>query len=242
MSLDDLTSLLHGAAEYAVDQLCDQSRLMPFAVTLDTQGNIKFVTEDSGQLSLDEEILSSLRFSGSIRPTSLLSLCSINLGLIDFITPPPVWHQRCRFSQSAVGGSKQVVGSQLCYGIGVAQDRFKQVMDRIDELNTQDPNQELVEGVSCSKELAYSKRVTDWVKCLESHPSEELLIAARGQHVQRWTIPRDRYKRDRKGYLLWRETLKVFHAKTVTDLMREAGYPQESTEQVERIIRKTNIR
>ena len=61
MSLDDLTSLLHGAAEYAVDQLCNHARLMPFAVTLDTQGNIKFVTEDSGKLSLDEEILSSFR-------------------------------------------------------------------------------------------------------------------------------------------------------------------------------------
>lgn len=124
----------------------------------------------------------------------------------------------------------------------MAQDKLKQVLSRIDELNTQDPNSELLEGGSTPKELAYSKRVTDWVQRLEPNPSEELLIATRGQHVQRWTIPRDRYPRDRKGYLLWRETLKVFHAKTITEIMRQVGYPQESIEQVERIIRKKNIR
>ena len=61
MSLDDLTSLLHGAAEFAVDQLCHEAELKPFAVTLDMQDNIKFITDDTNQFSLDEEVLSSIR-------------------------------------------------------------------------------------------------------------------------------------------------------------------------------------
>jgi len=61
VSLDELTTLLHGAAEYAVDQLCSQARLAPFAVTLDKDGNIKYVTEDSDQFSIDDEVLSSIR-------------------------------------------------------------------------------------------------------------------------------------------------------------------------------------
>jgi len=42
-------------------------------------------------------------------------------------------------------------------------------------------------------ELAYSQWVTHWVKQLEPSPSEECLIVARGQHVQRWKVPRTSY-------------------------------------------------
>ena len=84
--------------------------------------------------------------------------------------------------------------------------------------------------------------MTDWVRRLEPNPSEELLIAARGQHIQRWTISREKYPLDRKGYLAWRETLKQFHAEKGGQIMQEAGYPSESIEKVQRIILKKNIR
>ncbi|MCM8794425.1 MAG: DUF4202 domain-containing protein [Candidatus Omnitrophica bacterium] len=111
--------------------------------------------------------------------------------------------------------------------------RLESVIEQIDRLNAQDPR---------GYELPYSQWITDWVKRLSPKPSEELLIAARGQHVQRWTVPRDRYPRDRTGYLAWRETLKKFHAETVAGLMRTAGYPEKSVQKVERIILKKNIR
>lgn len=122
------------------------------------------------------------------------------------------------------------------------EKRLQRVLEAIDALNRQDPNQEQVDGKPVPKELAYSMRLTDWVRRLAPHPSETLLIAARGQHVQRWRIPRNRYPDDRKGYLLWRQTLKEFHAKTVTALMREAGYGEESIRQVEQVILKKNVR
>ncbi len=111
--------------------------------------------------------------------------------------------------------------------------RLEQVLNEIDRINRTDPR---------GYELPYSEWLTGWVKQLEPHASEELLIAARGQHVARWKVPRDQFPMDRKGYLGWREKLKGLHAGTVSWLMRQAGYPPESIEKVERIILKKNLR
>ena len=120
-------------------------------------------------------------------------------------------------------------------------DRFSRVLARIDQLNSEDPNTELVEGRPVPRELAYAQRVTAWVLRLRPAASEALRIAARGQHVQRWTIPRDRYERNRRGYLRWRETLKAFHADTVAAAMREAGYREEEMAPVRRIMGKREL-
>jgi hypothetical protein len=125
--------------------------------------------------------------------------------------------------------------------MGEVSNRLQQLLQRIDELNSQDPNQELVEGVPQPRELVYSQRLTAWVTRLAPQASEALCIASRGQHVCRWTIPRSRYEMTRRGYLRWRETLKGFHADTVATLMREAGYPGEVIERVRRIMSKRHL-
>lgn len=119
--------------------------------------------------------------------------------------------------------------------------QLEQLLSKVDELNSQDPNQEMVDGVAQPRELVYSKRLTAWVLRLNPQASEALRIAARGQHVCRWTIPRNRYEMNRRGYLRWRETLKAFHADTVARLMRETGYSEEMIEQVRRIISKRHL-
>ena len=123
----------------------------------------------------------------------------------------------------------------------MSRDRLTQVLDRIDRLNGEDPSTEIVEGVQQPRELVYSKRLTAWVLRLNPQASEELRIAARGQHVRRWTIPRDRYEMNRRGYLRWRETLKAFHVDTVAGLMREVGYPDEAVQRVREIMGKRQI-
>ena len=120
-------------------------------------------------------------------------------------------------------------------------DRLQRVLARIDQLNSQDPNTELVSGIAQPRELVYAQRLTDWVLRLDPDASETLRIAARGQHVQRWTIPRERYERNRRDYLRWREVLKAFHAQTVTGLMEEIGYPAAMAEQVRRVILKKDL-
>ena len=120
-------------------------------------------------------------------------------------------------------------------------ERFARVIERIDQLNSQDPNSEAVGGVSHPRELLYAQRLSVWVERLDPHASEALRIAARGQHVCRWTIPRQRYEMNRRGYLRWRETLKAFHADTVAALMREVGYPEAMIQQVRTIMGKRQL-
>ena len=116
--------------------------------------------------------------------------------------------------------------------------RLSRLLERIDQLNGADLATELVDGVARPHELLYSERVTAWVLRLRSDASEALRIAARGQHVRRWTIPRARYPMTRQGYLRWRETLKTFHADTVAGLMREAGYADDEIQRVRTIMGK----
>jgi hypothetical protein len=121
------------------------------------------------------------------------------------------------------------------------RDRLDQVLSAIDAFNEQDPNRDIVNGVSRPRERVYSERLTHWVLTLKPDAPEALRIAARGQHIGRWTVPRDTYPMTRGGYLRWREDLKRYHAKTVTDLMEKAGYGLPERDRVTAIILKKNI-
>ena len=94
-------------------------------------------------------------------------------------------------------------------------DRLREAMARIDAYNQQDPRGE---------ELLYSQRMTAWLGKLEPNASEALQIAARAQHIGRWTLPRKSYPMDRAGYKKWREELARFHAETSAGILREVGY------------------
>ncbi|OGX38925.1 MAG: hypothetical protein A3C53_02330 [Omnitrophica WOR_2 bacterium RIFCSPHIGHO2_02_FULL_68_15] len=120
-------------------------------------------------------------------------------------------------------------------------DRLQQLLDRIDRLNAEDPSRDVVEGTPQPRELIYAKRLTGWVLRLNPKASEALRIAARGQHVRRWTVPRSRYPMNRAGYLRWRETLKAFHADTIAGLMREEGYPDDAIQRVRTLMGKRQL-
>jgi hypothetical protein len=111
--------------------------------------------------------------------------------------------------------------------------RLENVLLAIDDFNRKDPH---------GKEFPYSDHLSRWVMELDPAPSEALRIAARGQHIGRWTIPRDAYPMDRGGYLRWREELKRFHAQTVGDLMAKEGYLAPEVEAVRQIILKKNFK
>jgi hypothetical protein len=119
--------------------------------------------------------------------------------------------------------------------------RMARLLARIDRLNAQDPVRDLIGGRPQPRELAYADALTRWVLRLDPSASEALRIAARGQHVQRWTIPRRQYPMTRAGYLRWRETLKAFHAETVAGLMREEQYSQTEINEVRRLMSKREL-
>lgn len=120
-------------------------------------------------------------------------------------------------------------------------DRFQAALSRFDAANAEDPNDEMVAGAACPRELLYAQRLTDWVLKLAPDASEELQLAARCQHLCRWQIPRSDYPMTRAGYLQWRSELKKFHARKAGEILEGVGYPPETVAKVQALNLKKNF-
>ncbi|WP_020526942.1 DUF4202 domain-containing protein [Flexithrix dorotheae] len=120
--------------------------------------------------------------------------------------------------------------------------RFEKTIKLFDEANSLDPNKEVVEGTAYPKELLYAKRMTQMLLAYEKAPSEALQLAARCQHIKRWTIPRSDYPMDRKGYLKWRTTLKIFHGEEAAKIMTQTGYDEETIKKVKLLLSKNKLK
>ena len=72
--------------------------------------------------------------------------------------------------------------------------------------------------------------------------SDTLRLAARCQHVERWTIPRTDYPLTRAGYEKWRTRLRDFHAERAGAMLHEAGYDAATIARVGALIRKERLK
>ena len=124
----------------------------------------------------------------------------------------------------------------------MSTENFEKALKEIDRFNSQDPRQEIIDGIAHPQELTYSKRLTEWLLKLDPQASEALRIAARGQHIGRWMLLRADYPADRSGYLRWREDLKAFHAEKVGGILRDVGCEEDFIRRVKFLILKNNIK
>src|SRR5262245_29671837 len=109
-------------------------------------------------------------------------------------------------------------------------DRFSAAIGAIDAANGADPNEIVVDGVTRPKELVHAELVTAWVQQLRPDASEALLLAARGHHFRRWTVPRGSYPTGRRGYLRWRRDLHAQQASELSELLAQHGYDPTTIE------------
>ena len=123
-----------------------------------------------------------------------------------------------------------------------ANDLLSRALALIDAANAEDPNREAVDGAERPKELVYSERMTRWLERLEPDASVPLQLAVRAQHIQRWTVPRDRYPAGRAGYHRWRSDLARFHADKTAAILRETGFDDATVDRVRSLILKRNLR
>lgn len=124
----------------------------------------------------------------------------------------------------------------------IDESRFRAAIERFDAANARDPNVTLVDGAPQPKELIYARRMTDWLTRLEPNGSEAVHLAARSQHLMRWSISRADYPMDRPGYLKWRTTLYDFHAEKAGEILRDVGYDNATIERVQSLVRKEKIK
>jgi uncharacterized protein DUF4202 len=136
------------------------------------------------------------------------------------------WRGKILESQHGQTGAIPVNDKLLFAGKLSDPARFRRAIDRFDEHNSDDPNQEVLEGVAVPRELLYAQRLSSWVLKLCADASEELRLASRCQHLCRWKIPRHSYPMTRLGYLRWRTELKSFHAQLAGEILHEVGYPE----------------
>jgi uncharacterized protein DUF4202 len=120
--------------------------------------------------------------------------------------------------------------------------RLQAALTAFDRANAQDPKKEIQEGKEVPYELLYAQWMTKWVNTLDPNASEAVLLAARCQHLCRWMIPRTDFDPGRIGYLKWRKRLYQFHAEKAGEILREAGYPEETIEKVQAINLKKSLK
>ncbi|WP_135450620.1 DUF4202 domain-containing protein [Tabrizicola caldifontis] len=117
-------------------------------------------------------------------------------------------------------------------------DRLTRALALIDAANSADPTAE--EGLPAA--LLYGQRMSRELARLFPDASEILQIAARGQHIERWLLPRGNYPDGKEGYLAWRREQARRHADRVSDLMAKAGYGQDECARVGVLLRKEGLK
>ncbi len=108
----------------------------------------------------------------------------------------------------------------------------------IDAANAADPA--LEDGQPAA--LLYGERMSAELARLFPAAPEPLQIAARGQHVERWLLPRSAYPEGREGYLTWRRDQGRRHAERVAGIMADAGYGPDDIAAAGRMLRKEGIK
>ena len=122
-------------------------------------------------------------------------------------------------------------------------DRLETVVGLIDDANSRDPNMSAdTDGKRLPSALLYGRRMSACLQAFDADASEELRIACRAQHLERWLLPRADYPQTKAGYFAWRNEQKKRHAERVSELMERAGYDHAACERVATLVRKEGIK
>jgi ketosteroid isomerase-like protein len=119
--------------------------------------------------------------------------------------------------------------------------RLRAALAAIDEANGADPTIVTVRDRTGPKEIVHADLVTEWVLRLDPDADDALLLAARGHHFRRWTVPRPSYPAGRAGYLRWRKDLHAQHARELGVVLADAGYDDATIRRVQAIVQKDGL-
>ena len=124
----------------------------------------------------------------------------------------------------------------------MSTQRFERAIEEIDKRNARDPNTQKSGTIEVPDALLYSARMTAVLEEMYPDAGEELKIAVRAQHIERWKTPRTTYPEGRAGYHAWRNDLKRSHAQTTGQILDQVGYEPATIELVKDIVAKKNLK
>jgi hypothetical protein len=108
----------------------------------------------------------------------------------------------------------------------------------IDAANAADPTLEQGEPAA----LLYGRRMSAELENLFPDASAVLRIATRGQHIERWLLPRSDFPEGKEGYLLWRREQARRHAERVAKIMQESGFGPPECDRAGVLLRKEGLK
>lgn len=116
---------------------------------------------------------------------------------------------------------------------GFMTDRLASTYALIDAANARDPQ---------GQAELYGQRMTETLARFDPAAPETLKVAARAQHIERWTIPRDSYPEGRIAYLAWRKDLQKHHASRVGEIMAACGYAPAEIARTASLLKKERLK
>ena len=120
--------------------------------------------------------------------------------------------------------------------------RFLAAVAEIDHANAVDPRKVVESGAERAYEVVYSGHMMRRLQAMYPEASELLRLAAHGQHIRRFDIPRDTYPLGRDGYNEWRRACREHHAKVLGDIMRRNGYRAAEIDRVGMLVKKEQLK
>lgn len=116
---------------------------------------------------------------------------------------------------------------------------YERARELIDIAHAADPSRS-TDGRA--EELVYADRVENWVVRLVPEASALLRLAARCQHLERWSVPRAEFPAGKAGYHAWRKTLYKLQAARARELLLEAGVSAAEADEVALWVSKTDLK
>jgi hypothetical protein len=91
-------------------------------------------------------------------------------------------------------------------------------------------------------ELVYADRMESWIARLVPDASPSLRLAARAQHLERWSVPRASFPLDKPGYHAWRRSLYTKQAERAREILLQAGVSPAEAAEVAVWVSKTGLK
>lgn len=120
--------------------------------------------------------------------------------------------------------------------MNAAYDRAREL---IDAAHAADPTRTADHRAA---ELVYADRMEAWVTRLVPDASPLLRLAARCQHLERWTTPRATFPEGKVGYLNWRRSLYTQQAERARELLLAAGVSAPEAADVATWVSKSGLK
>ncbi len=118
-------------------------------------------------------------------------------------------------------------------------DAYAQARTLIDAAHAADPKR-AADGRPA--ELVYADRLEAWAVRAAAEPTALLRLAARCQHLERWSVPRTTFPDGKAGYLKWRQSLYKQQADRAQELLLQAGVPAAEADRVATWVSKTALK